>query len=107
VDVPPPADLTDAETAVWREQGPHAVALGTLTPATALSFARYCRLVVLEAAQSADPKRAGGPNHRGLVGRVCAIEALFRLAPDGRPHLGLPAMPQTPNPLARFLHRGK
>lgn len=104
VDAPPPAELTEAERAVWLRQAPHAVAARTLTPGTALSFARYCRLVVLEEALAVDRSKAGGPDHRGVLQRINALELQFLLTPVGKPLVSA-APTQTATPLDRYLNR--
>jgi hypothetical protein len=46
----PPADMTTAETAVWREWAPAATENGTLYPATMLGFRHMCELIVRQRA---------------------------------------------------------
>jgi hypothetical protein len=74
-----------AALAIWHELAPHAVAVRTLTPATAAAFAMLCRAVVLERTLSASPSTAGGPNHRGLMHRVATWKKDFCLQPFGKP----------------------
>lgn len=72
---------------VWDELAPFATAQGTLTPVTAMAFADLCMFVVLERELRADPKRSAGADHRGMMQRVEAGRARFRLTPDGKPVL--------------------
>lgn len=83
-----PNDLTAEERAIWLKQAPHAFANRSLTKASALSFERYCKVVVLER-NEAKSSGVGGANHRGLLKQVTALELQFMLAPNGR------AMPVT------------
>lgn len=79
-----PDSLTKEERDIWLKQAPHAFANGTLHYATALSFERYCRIVVLERKESESSAR-GGSNHRGLLKQVNAYELQFLLTPCGKP----------------------
>ena len=83
-----PNDLTAEERAIWLKQAPHAFANRTLTRASALSFERYCKVVVLER-NEAKSSGVGGANHRGLLKQVNAFELQFMLTPAGK------AMPTT------------
>jgi hypothetical protein len=78
-----PEELDAESRKVWDRQAPFAFAHGTLTKASALAFARYCRTVVLEACESASTAR-GGANHRGLLKQVSSYEQQFLLAPCGK-----------------------
>ena len=80
----PPTDLTPAERTIWVLQAPHAVSQGTLTPTSALSFARYCRVVVLEQEAAAGAFK-GGANHLGLMKQVNTFELQFLLTACGKP----------------------
>lgn len=92
-----PETLTPDERAVWERQAPHAFKARTLVPATAVAFARYCRVVVLEG-NEAKSSGVGGPNHRGLLRQLNTYEQQFRLAPSGGPLLGeTPAEEPKPN----------
>lgn len=98
-----PDDLMREEREVWLKQAVHAFANGTLTRATALSFERYCKVVVLERKESESSGR-GGPNHRGLLKQVNAYELQFILTPCGKA-LAQPAQGQpeaAPSRLSRF-----
>jgi hypothetical protein len=98
-----PDALTMEERAVWLKQAPHAFKKGTLTRASALAFERYCRVVVLEVAESKSSGN-GGPNHRGLLKQINDYEKQFLLVPDGRPMVEPDAKPQpaVPTGLSRF-----
>ncbi len=86
-----PEDLPADERAVWLIQAPYAFAQRTLTRASALAFARYCKVVVLER-NEAKSSGVGGANHRGLLKQVNTCELQFLLTPSGR------AMPATEAP---------
>jgi hypothetical protein len=79
-----PDDLALEERAVWLKQAPHAFRQRTLTKSTALSFERYCKVVVLER-NEAKSSGLGGANHRGLLKQVNQYELQFLLTPNGRP----------------------
>lgn len=81
-----PDALGPDERAVWLLLAPHAVARGTLTTATALSFEILCRNVVLERRIAADLELVGGANHRGIIQRIDAELLRFDLSPNGKPH---------------------
>ena len=78
-----PNDLTAEERAIWMKQAPHAFANRTLTRGTALSFERYCKVVVLER-NEAKSSAVGGANHRGLLRQINAYELQFMLTPSGK-----------------------
>lgn len=86
-----PDSLTKDERDVWLKQAPHAFKARTLTPATAMAFERYCRVVVLESAE-AKSSGMGGSNHRGLLKQINSYELQFCLVPSGKP-LAAPAAP--------------
>ena len=69
---------------IWIQQAPLAFRNGTLTRATALSFERYCRVVVM-ARRESKSSAVGGANHRGLLKQLSALERDFLRAPSGRP----------------------
>jgi hypothetical protein len=98
-----PDALTAEERAVWMLQAPHAFQNRTLTKATALAFERYCRVVVLERAESVGSS-ASGPNHRGLLKQINQFELQFLLSPNGRPMAAPQAASAAPaeSALARF-----
>lgn len=83
-----PDDLDADSRAIWLKQAPHAFANRTLARASALSFERYCKLVVAERKESESSGR-GGANHRGLLKQINALELQFLLTPSGK------AMPTT------------
>ena len=83
-----PDSLTADERKVWMSQAPFAFKAGTLTRASALSFERYCRVVVLEQYE-AKSSGVGGANHRGLLKQIDAYELHFLLTPAGRPMPGI------------------
>ena len=76
--------LDPMERAVWMTQAPHAFKNRTLTKATALSFERYCRLVVAERHEGLSSGR-NATNHRGLIKQINSLELQFMLAPAGKP----------------------
>lgn len=80
-----PDDLDAPAAAMWAELAPHAVAQGTLTAGTAVAFAMVCRNVVLERLLAASKETVARNDHRGMMQRVEAGFARFRLIPDGRP----------------------
>lgn len=88
-----PDDLTMEERAVWLKQAPHAFKNRTLTRATALSFERYCKVVVLER-HEAKSSGMGGNNHRGLLKQINMYELQFMLTPCGKPMAELAVEPQ-------------
>jgi hypothetical protein len=77
-----PDDLTLDERAVWLKQAPHAFRQRTLTRSTALSFERYCKVVVMER-NEAKSSGMGGANHRGLLKQINQYELQFILTPCG------------------------
>jgi hypothetical protein len=79
----PPADLNPDERGMWDQQAPHAFANRTLTRASAVAFARYCKLVVLER-NEAKSSAVSGANHRGLLKQINALELQFLLTPSGK-----------------------
>lgn len=81
-----PDDLGPEDRAVWLKQAPHAFKNRTLTRATALSFERYCKVVVLER-NEAKSSGVGGSNHRGLLKQINSYELQFMLTPAGKPML--------------------
>lgn len=92
VAVEAPEDLSEAARAVWDRQAPHALAVLTLTPATAFSFARYCAVVAAEQDEAKSTAR-GGANHRGLLKQIESYEQRFLLTAMGRP-MAAPAAPE-------------
>lgn len=86
-----PADLAPDERQVWQQQAPHALANRTLSSASAVAFARYCKLVVLEQ-NEAKSSAVGGANHRGLLKQINALELQFLLTPSGKA-MPVPAVP--------------
>lgn len=85
VRVDPPNHLDEEGLAVWKELAPHALELGTLTPATAMAFGDLCRAIVFERKLAMSVLAAAGADHRGMMARVEAGRARFRLIPDGKP----------------------
>jgi hypothetical protein len=98
-----PDDLTAEERAVWMKQAPFAFQNRTLTRVSALSFERYCKVVVLER-NEAKSSGMGGANHRGLLKQINNYELQFMLTPNGRPMPeAAPAADAAPqSKLARF-----
>jgi hypothetical protein len=78
-----PDALTLEERRVWLQQAPYAFKNRTLTRATAMSFERYCRIVVLEQ-NEAKSSGVGGANHRGLLKQINGYELQFMLTPCGK-----------------------
>lgn len=88
-----PDTLSFEARAVWMKQAPHAFRRGTLTRAEALSFERYCEVVVLER-NEAKSSGMSGANHRGLLRQINAYELQFMLTGAGKPVLEAPAAKQ-------------
>lgn len=88
-----PNSLSPDERHVWLQQAPHAFKARTLTRATAMSFERYCKVVVLES-NEAKSSGMGGSNHRGLLKQINAYELQFLLTPCGKPIAVPPAAPK-------------
>jgi hypothetical protein len=82
-----PSYLTAEEVAIWRELAPFALAERTLVERTAMAFATLCRNIVLLRKLEAAPLTCAGADHRGMLVRVEAGWARFRLIPDGKPAL--------------------
>jgi len=80
-----PKGLSDEDKAVWDELAPLALEQKTLTVTTAMAFADLCGYIVLERKLRAAPLAVAGPDHRGMMQRVEAGRARFRLIPDGKP----------------------
>lgn len=66
---------------MWDQQAPFAWQSRTLTRGSALAFARYCRIVVLERRLARSKRERGGPNHRGVLKQLNAYEVQFLLSP--------------------------
>lgn len=73
---------TPAE-AVWDRLAPLASAERTLSAATAYAFGWLCKSIAIE--QELAVAKPAGANHRGMMQRVEAGLARFRLTPDGKP----------------------
>lgn len=96
-----PADLTADERTIWLLQAPYACANRTLTRASALAFARYCRLVVYERAEAAAERLSG--KHVAVLKGLNTLELQFGLTPCGKP---MPdAAPATTRPAALAKYR--
>lgn len=80
-----PQGLSLEDAAVWDELAPLALEQKTLALATAMAFADLCGYIVLERKLRAAPLAVAGPDHRGMIARVDAGRARFRLVPDGKP----------------------
>ena len=90
-----PRHLSAAHAAIWDTLAPHAVAAGTLTPATAWAFAQLCDLIGLSHAvrqrigrdglMDADGAHPLLARHVAFVVRVEAGLTRFRLQPLGKP----------------------
>ncbi len=91
-----PATLTETQAAIWAEQAPHALANGTLTPASVRAFARYCKAVAIE-----DLLVDGDTDHRGIMKQIDAFELRFMLTPDGKP-VAKAEPAETQSKLSRF-----
>lgn len=110
--LPAPADLFEAQVAVWNDLAPQACQAGTLVPQTAAAFALLCKQIVLERRMfdeiNADgltmtkvtlqmDEKGGGlqsvekkahsllTQHRGMMQRVEAGFQRFKLSPMGKP----------------------
>lgn len=102
-----PADLPEAETAIWNELAPHACVLRTLTTQTVQAFRDLCEAVVLKRKMHAQIEKDGLTyiavtvdgsgqerealkahpllaQHRGLMQRVEQMMLRFRLSPMGK-----------------------
>ena len=111
-----PSDLPAEQAVLWDELAPHALASHTLTPETALAFRDLLEAIVVKRALLARVESDGlvyikvtvdgtGAEHqelkshtllvqfRGLMQRVEAGMARFRLTPDGKDH-GAVVVPQ-------------
>lgn len=84
-DVVRPKGMPVDDAAVWDELAPFAIEQGTLKPCYVMAFADLCALIVLERRLRLSPLGCAGPDHRGLLQRVDAGRARFRLVPDGKP----------------------
>ena len=109
--VNPPEGMPEAQKAVWCELAPHALAARTLTPGTAAAFGLLCKQIVLEGLMFAQIMKDGLTGdkvtlqmeengaglqsvekkahtllaqHRGMMQRVEAGYAKFKLAPIGK-----------------------
>jgi hypothetical protein len=100
-----PADLPEAEAAIWRALAPHATAARTLTKGTALSFRLLCRNVVLEQQMAGSVRDRGGSSHRGMIQRVDAELLRFNLSPCGKAIYEPQSETPAANPLQKFLTR--
>jgi hypothetical protein len=97
-----PDDLALEERAVWLKQAPFAFKNGTLTRASALSFERYCKVVVMERNEGKS-SGVGGANHRGLLKQINSYELQFMLTPAGKPMpVVVTEQAQPESKLARF-----
>jgi hypothetical protein len=119
-----PETLTPAEKDVWERLAPHARRERTLTEATAERFRLLCHSIVamdkywsiIEIAgpvyltQTTDPNGSSRDvlkahplcsQHRGMLQRVEAGMAAFRLAPTGRP-IPPPERAEKKSPLAQL-----
>jgi phage terminase small subunit len=96
-----PADLTPEELAVWQRQAPFAFTHGTLSKATALSFERYCKVVVMERQESMSSAR-GGSNHRGMLKLIDDYEQHFLLTASGKAVPVLEKPDEAQSKLSRF-----
>lgn len=100
-EVPPPADLTEAELVVWNREAPLALQERTLTVATAGAFRELCELEALKNQMLAKIKVAlttvevtetgvfekANPlltHYRGAVQRLATFRKDFKLAPFGK-----------------------
>lgn len=83
-----PDGLTFDERKVWLALAPHAMASGTLTPASAMAFQLLCKNWVLMERYAASVQDAGSANHRGLIQRVQADLTAFNIRPCGKPMTG-------------------
>lgn len=96
-----PDDLMADERAVWLKQAPHAFRQRTLTRSTALSFERYCKVIVMER-NEAKSSAMGGANHRGLLKQINAYELQFMLTPCGTAMPDAPPLAGTEAPASRL-----
>jgi len=96
--VPPPADLTEAQRALWDQLAPFALEARTLTAATVLAFCDLLEAIVVKRAMQARIDKEGQVlnlvsgkkahpllgHHRGMMQRVEVGLARFKLAPIGK-----------------------
>ena len=104
-----PRHLSAAQAVIWDTLAPHAVAAGTLTPATAWAFAQLCDLIGLSHAvrqriardglMDADGAHPLLARHVAFVVRVEAGLTRFRLAPMGK---AIAAPEEAADPFAEF-----
>lgn len=92
---------------VWLRQAPFAFAKRTLDKSTALSFERYCQLVVRER-NEAKSTGCDGPAHVQMRRDLNKLELQFMLTACGKAIYEAASQPsQKPaSPLTRFLKRG-
>ncbi len=104
-----PDELTIDERKIWMGLAPHALANGTLTPATSAAFAMLCQNIFLERRLAAAPLAVGGADHRGMKALVNKQLLQFNLTACGKPMpdaaVSQPAKPV--NPLDRFLKKAR
>lgn len=102
-----PVDLSSAELAIWNDLAPHATAAKTLVPQTIGAFRDLCEAIVLKREMIAQVKLDGMTylkvsvdgagvehneikahplisQHRGMMQRVEAGRARFKLSPIGK-----------------------
>lgn len=99
-----PDSLSAEARKVWMQQAPYAFKHRTLTRATALSFERYCKMVVQEGIEALS-SAANGPDHRGLRKEINELEKQFMLTALGKPIYQVDAAPAA-NPLSKYLKQG-
>lgn len=96
-----PNDLSMEERKVWMRQAPFAFQNRTLTRESALSFERYCKVVVMEQHEALSSAK-GGANHRGLLKQINAYELQFLLTPAGKPMPTAAKAEQPASKLSKF-----
>lgn len=98
VEVRPPGRMPREQLAVWKRLAPFAIAAKTLTPSTTAAFRDLCEAVVVKAKMLAQIEKDGWTfmtmhgqkahplvtPHRGMMQRVEAGFARFKLAPIGK-----------------------
>lgn len=99
-----PNELNVDERKAWLKWAPHALANGTLTPATGHAFVLLCQNIVLERSMAAAPLAVGTPAHTAIKKLLDTQMLRFCLSPVGKPMPAAEAPAAAPaNPLAKYM----